>query len=140
MQFETSSPVAAAPHTLWQVLVDVERWPEATRSMTSVRLLDPGPLRVGSRALVTQPRLPRTEWTVTELVEDERFVWESSTPGMRTAAVHEIRTAGAQTTLRLLLDMNGPLAGVAGRVFGSLTRRYLDLECQGMKASAEARS
>jgi hypothetical protein len=73
---------APAPH-VWDVLVDVERWPEWTDSVTSVRLLCGGPLAVGSRVELSQPRIPTGTYTVTELEPGSVFVWSSASQAAR---------------------------------------------------------
>lgn len=48
------------------MLREVERWPEWAPTVTSIRRLDDGPLAVGSRVRVAQPRIAPTEYVVTE--------------------------------------------------------------------------
>ena len=137
MRFEETVEVDADIATVRPVLFDLESWPSMTESIDSLERVDAGPLRVGSRVRLKQPRLPGTEWTVTEVSEDA-FTYESKSLGMRVVARHELAPRGSGTSLRLALDMTGPLSPVVGRLGGSLTRKYIEMEAQGLKAAAEA--
>lgn len=136
MHFETSVDIAASPETVWKLLTDVERWPEMTASIDRVELLDK-PFAVSSRARVHQPKIPAAVWTVTELTEGEAFTWESRSPGVTTTGVHALTPTPDGVTVRLTLDQKGPLASLFGLLTGRLTRRYVTMEADGLKAKAE---
>ena len=89
-QLESEVEVQASPERVWEVLTDVEYWSEWTETVTSVRRLDDGPLRPGSRAKISQPRIPETEYVVTELSGGQSFTWVATSPGMRTTARHDL--------------------------------------------------
>lgn len=139
MRYDTTIDIDATPGTVWSVMRDVERWHEWTPSISGVRLVGGGPIRVGSQARVRQPKLPAADWTVTELVEGRGFTWVSRSPGIRVTGRHEIepRGAGSRATLSILYE------GVIGPVLGRLTRqineRYIGLEAAGLKRRSEER-
>ncbi len=54
--------VEASVERVREVLREAERWPEGAPTVTSVRRLDDGPLAVGSRVRVEQPRIPPTSF------------------------------------------------------------------------------
>jgi uncharacterized membrane protein len=130
--------IAAPPERVWTVLGDVERWPDWTPSMTSVRRLDDGPLCEGSRATVSQPRLPEAEYIVTELVAGRCFTWTASRPGLLTAARHDAELLpDGGTRVRLSVVQSGWLGSLMGRLYRGLTDRYLAQEANGLKARCE---
>ena len=138
MRQETTVTISAPCSRVWEVMSDVEGLPELTRSMTSAETLDPGPLQVGSRVRIRQPRLPVAMWTVTELVENHHFTWVATGPGMRTTAEHIVTSFGDDTSqLCLRIDQAGPLGGVVSRLYKGLTERYINLEATGVKRRAE---
>ena len=140
MEQSTRIDVEAPVQQVWDVLCAVERWPEWAPTVTSVRRLDDGPLAVGSRARVEQPRIPPTEYVVTELEPSRSFVWVATGPGVRTIARHvleELGTGGTRVTLAV--EQAGPVGKVMGRFYRGLTDRYLTAEAEGIKARSEGR-
>ncbi len=128
-------PIAVPAERVWAVLSDVERWPEWTASVTSVEL--DGPLEVGATATIKQPKLPVTKWIVTEHVPGRSFVWRSEAPGSVAIGVHEVTPRGDGTTrVRLALDQTGPLGSLVGLFYRRLTRRYVQMEADGLALEA----
>ena len=131
--------IEATPERVWEVMTDVERWSEWTDTVTSVVRLDDGPLVLGSKARIEQPKLPPTEYVVTELEPGRSFTWVAKGPGVRTTARHSIEAgSGGVSRARLSVDQAGPLGQVMGRLFfKGLTDRYLANEAAGLKARSE---
>jgi uncharacterized protein YndB with AHSA1/START domain len=138
MELRATTDVAASPDRVWDVLVDIERWPEWTDSVRSVRLLDAGALAVGSRVEIAQQRIPTGTYTVTGLVPGRAFTWEQRQPGSTVSAHHEcVRLPDGGTRVELRVVMGGAVGGVVGRLYRGLTERYLAMEAAGLKARAE---
>lgn len=140
MRFETSIDVAASAEHVFGIYTDVERWPEWTESVTSIERMDEGPLRVGSRVRIKQPRLPVAVWEVTDLVPDRSFTWVARGPGIVTTASHVITPAdqNGQVTVTASLDQAGLLGPLLGLLTKRMTNHYLDTEVRGLKARCES--
>ncbi|GAA4229439.1 hypothetical protein GCM10022254_21860 [Actinomadura meridiana] len=138
MHFEISVDIDATPETVWNILKDVEHWPDMTASITSVEILDK-PLALSSRSRVLQPKLRPAIWTVTAFDENRTFTWETRAPGVTTTAAHDIVTKPDGTVSVLLtLDQKGPLAPLVSLFMGNMSRRYVTMEANGLKTKAEA--
>ena len=137
MQASVTVDVQASPERLWAVLSDPEAWPAWTASVTSVRRLDAGPLRPGSRVLIRQPRLPPALWTVSDLVEGERFTWTAAGPGVRTRASHSVTPSGRGSRVTLAVEPDGAVGRLVARLTTGLTQRYLQLEAAGLRERSE---
>jgi uncharacterized protein YndB with AHSA1/START domain len=135
---DSSVEIEAAPGAVWDVFVDVERWPEWTASVTTLVALDGPALEVGRRFEIKQPRMPKLVWVVTELDPGVSWSWEQRSPGGLTVASHElIPDADGRTLVRQRIDQRGPVGTVVGVLMRRLTRKYLELEGQGLKAASE---
>jgi uncharacterized membrane protein len=122
----------------WAALTDVTTWPNWTKSMTSVQRLDEGPLRVGSRARIKQPRMPVMTWQVDEIRDGEEFTWSAPAPGVRVTGIHRlVANPDGTTRIELEIQQRGPLAGIIGWLTAARNRRYLELEAAGLKAASE---
>jgi carbon monoxide dehydrogenase subunit G len=138
MHHEQTIEIAAPPDAVWRVLADVERWPEWTPSMRSVKLEGGRPLSVGARAkLAVAGALISTTWEVTSLGAGRSFIWESAQPGMRTIAGHYIERTDAGSRVRLTIDMSGALATLMSPYLVRVTRRNVSQEAEGLKRRSE---
>lgn len=138
MEIARSVDIAASPERVWAVMADVTRWPEWTASVTSVELFDGDALRVGGRAVVTQPQLPPARFTVTSLEPGRGFVWKTGSFVVRATARHEIEATPTGSRVTLAVRFGGLLGWLAGLPYRKLTRAYLELEAEGLKARSEA--
>jgi len=138
--FQSTIDIQAPAGRVWAALRNIERWSEWTPTITSIRLLDPGPIAVGTRAIVRQPKLLPARWQVTEVDEGREFTWITFGPGIRVAARHLVEGAASYSRVTLSVDFSGPLAPLAARLTSGLNARYLDLEARGLKKYAEAES
>lgn len=129
--------IAAPPEQVWAVIVDVERWPERIPTVEAVERLDAGPLAVGSRTRLRQPKLPTAVWTVTELTDGSSYTWESTSPGVTVTATHLVEPHPDGSRLTLGVTVSGPISAVGWVLTRSLTKRYVETEADSVKRTAE---
>jgi hypothetical protein len=136
--FYTTIDIQAPRVRVWAAVRDIEHWFEWTPTVISARPLDPGPLAVGNRAIVRQPKLLPARWQITELEEGRSFSWITRRPGILVTARHSIEDAAHGSRVTLSLDFSGPLGSLAARLTRGLNESYLAIEARGLKKRAEA--
>jgi uncharacterized membrane protein len=129
--------IDAPPETVWAIWREIERWSEWTASISKIEKLAPGPLAVGLRARVRQPKLPTAIWRVTELEENCGFTWVSKSPGAHVTGIHSIEPIANGSRATMTLIFAGPIALLFGCLTRSLSQRYLQLEANGLKTRSE---
>ena len=138
MQFEKSIEIEASQQRVWDVLSDLEAWPQRIETVDTVELLTPAPLAKGSRVRLAQPKLPEGTWDITVWDAPSYFEWTQKTSGITSVAGHRVEALGeGRARLTLTLDMRGLLMTLIGRFYKGLTNDYMNLEAQGMKRAAE---
>lgn len=131
--------IEAAPDVVWAVYTDIDRWPQWTASVTTAELAPGGPLAVGSRASIKQPRFPRVTWTVTSVEPERSWEWANRAPGARTSASHVLTSLDdGRTRVDLSIDQRGVIGRPIGWLVRRITRRYLRLEAEGLRRHSES--
>ena len=131
--FSNAVEIVAPPERVWAVLADLERWPEWTPSVTSIELLVPGPLAVGTRARVSQPKLKPAVWEVTEVKANRSFTWVTRQPGLVVTGLHQLEPIEKGTLATVAVRFSGLLGPLVGRLTRRLNHRYLAFEADGLR-------
>jgi uncharacterized protein YndB with AHSA1/START domain len=138
MTYRASIDIDAPVERVWDVLMDVEKWPDWSPTMTRVKRLETGMFRPGSSARIKQPKLPEAIWRVSAMVPQRSFTWSTRSRGVTTVARHTVAAredGGARVGGQI--DQTGPLSLLAKVFFSGLTKRYLEQEAQGLKKRCE---
>ena len=126
-----SKDVEASVEDLWRTVSDLAEWDSLLPTVDKVsRLDDRGPIGVGSRFEVHQPGLAKAVYEITDWRPGAGFTWVAGAPGVRTTASHELTVEGQRTRLTLGIDWSGPLAWLVRLLFGSKTRRMVEMEAE----------
>jgi uncharacterized protein YndB with AHSA1/START domain len=140
MELELSVDIDAPPAKVWATLVDVENWPLWSESMETVERLDKTqPFGLGSEVRIKQPKLPPLVWKLVEFNPGLSFAWASGTRFVKTWAEHRVEAAAdGRSKVTLGIRQSGPLAWLAALYFGKTTRRYVEMEADGLKRFCES--
>ena len=139
MRFEHSIDINAPAERVWDVLSDLEAWPQRIETVDLVELLTSAPVGEGSRVRLKQPKLPEGTWEVTVWDAPSTFEFRQTSGGVTSVAGHRVEALGeGRSRLTLTLEMRGLLVPLFGRIYRGLTDRYMTIEAQGMKHAAES--
>jgi hypothetical protein len=138
VKLERTVHIDAPPGLVWQVMTDIERWPEWTPSTISVQRRDEGALRVGSEATVELRRAPKATWTVTTLDEGRSFYWRSAPRfGPAVLAGHVIEPDGDGALVTLSIEPRGFVGALLSPLIVALSRANVEAEAAGLKRRCE---
>ena len=127
------APLAA----VWALTIDVVSWPTVTPTVTSVERLDDGPISVGSRARLKQPRQMPAIWTVTRCEAESLFEWSTRTLGMTMVGSHRLSAVDGDRC-RNVLTLSA--TGVPATLFGWALKGQLHTAIATENASFKRRA
>jgi len=137
MKIEVSIEILKPAQSVWSVLVDVERWPEWSESITKIERLDQAAFGPGSSVRIRQPKLKTLVWRVSEFRQGRLFTWETHSVGVSTIARHTIRPSERGCVVTHTIEQKGWLAWLLRPFLLGLTQRYVRMEAQGLKRRCE---
>src|SRR5215210_3294821 len=121
MRFENSVEIDAPQQRVWEVLSDLEAWPQRIETVDVVEVLSPPPISRGSRVRLKQPKLPEGTWDVTVWNAPSYFEWTQKTGGTTSVAGHRVQPLGERRArLTLTLDMRGLLIPIIALFYRKL--------------------
>ena len=134
---QQSLEIAAAEDRVWHSVVDYEARPRWSPRVTEARILDKGPLRVGSRIRLRIGR-DRFTATVVELRSPQLLSLLVKGPGFRVTHTYELEPSGDRTNAMIRADYRGIIGRLVARFMRGSIRRDLTDELSAIKAAAEA--
>ncbi len=134
---EKKSVINARPQDIFNVLMNVERWNQWTKSITKISILDSRQLAPGVKIKVLQPKLPPTIWTIKEIITDKLLTWEKRYLGFSMLSEHSISIQNNEITVTIRITYIGPLAALFYKLTHALTDNYMTLEIKGLRRECE---
>ena len=137
MRVEHQSTVEARPDRVWDVLCDVERWPEWTPTMRQVRQVEGEGFMEGAGFEVRQPGQPARIWRVRS-IRPGGFAWEAEGRLGTLRATHRLEADGDRTRNDVSLEADGMLA-VLLLPLRPMLRAALRREARGLQQACAGR-
>lgn len=128
----------ASPEIIWQILEDVENWPQWTPTVLKVKPLGNVGLKLGAKYEVTQPKLRPAVYEVTEFIPARAFTWAQKMPGAALIGDHRIIPHGSSTEVELSFRSEGWLGNLIGKFFSKMISEYVATEAKSLKRHCEA--
>lgn len=136
--FSRSIEIEAPAELVWEVLCQVEQWPEWTESVERIEPVTPGALQVGGQLKIRQPKFPPTIWTVRALDPGRGMLLTAGALGARVQAHHTVAALPGNTSRATLsIRFQGLLAAPLALLTRRINERYLEYEATGLKKRCE---
>lgn len=136
-EYVTNVVVNCSHEKVWEVLSQLEKWPQWTSTVTSVERVSGAGL--GACYKVKQPGLPASKLTVMKWRDGESFTWESNEAAAKMVALHNVVAINESTSrVELSVVMSGPLVRIVWMLWGQKIRSYTDREAASLKVAVES--
>ncbi len=122
---------------VYKILVDVEKWNLWTKSINKISFLENNKFEINGKVRVEQPKLPPTVWTITEIITNKSFTWQSRTLGVTLTAKHLLKSSDNATFVEQEIIYEGFLAYLIYKLSFNLTSNYMTMEVDGLKVECE---
>jgi uncharacterized protein YndB with AHSA1/START domain len=137
---EITVDINAPISRVWETVVDIERWPEWTATVSRAKIRGDGPLGLDSKVKVFRPKFPSAVWTVTEFEAEKHIEMRTGYPGMRIVSSRDLVPRGGGCTLTLSLAFTGWFAIFVGRRTRERGNRYLAVVAGAIKRRCESKA
>lgn len=145
MQLQLETYIAAPPDRVFARLADIPRWPETISAITSVDMLTPGAVDVGTRFRETRMMFGRQateEMVVAEMLAPSRLVLTAESHGTRYRAVHSIEAEGEGTRLKIIFEgkpvtLTARLMSPLGTLMKSAVEKHMRGDMEDLKQAIE---
>jgi uncharacterized membrane protein len=111
-----SERITVAPEAIWELWVDVSRWPDWNEQIERVEVA--GELRLGATVKTKLRRGGTVRNLVTELEPGRALVYEASFPGARVGLEHRLRPWRRSVEVTHRRYVEGALAGLWAVMIG----------------------
>jgi uncharacterized membrane protein len=132
-----SITIHAPSELVWSVIADVEHSREWTSTIANVALIDPGPLRIGTRAVVRRSRNAPWIWTVTAFEPAHHVAWKTGMPGLWISTSASLDPLADGTRVTFAVRYEGLVGCLVGRFIQRDILRSLDVDAAGLKQRSE---